>query len=113
MNFLNWLGRNKMAKDSADILEFTRPTLAPVYEQEPVYEPAQEHYRVGFNTHGMTTLTLMTDGGATTTLSMTPHACEQLIRMLRASYQPEDEPDIDPEDPDGGEPVPVPAQKAA
>ena len=55
----------------------------------PYIEPpkGKEHYRVGFDDQGMTTLTLMADHGATMTLSMNQESCEHLISMLRASYQ--------------------------
>lgn len=60
----------------------------PVDYVKPVATPKpKEHYRVGFNDQGMTTLTLMSDGYGYTTLTMNRDACEQLIRMLRATYQ--------------------------
>lgn len=50
-----------------------------------------ENYRVGFTDDGFTTLTFMSDSFSST-LYMTPGACERLIRMLRSTYE-EDEVD--------------------
>jgi hypothetical protein len=47
---------------------------------------AGEHFRVGATRFGETTLTLMSEDGNTMTLTMGQTACEQLIRMLRATY---------------------------
>lgn len=49
----------------------------------------QEHYRVGFNSEGETTLTLMSSVGTSMTLTMSRDGCEQLIKMLRATYSEE------------------------
>ncbi len=60
----------------------------PVDYVKPVAPPKpKEHYRVGFDDQGMTTLTLIADHGNTMTLSMNQEACEQLIRMLRSTYK--------------------------
>jgi hypothetical protein len=45
-----------------------------------------EHFRVGATRFGETTLTLIANDGNTMTLTMGQTACEQLIRMLRATY---------------------------
>ncbi len=101
-----------MVKDGADVLEFPKPKAVapmppvPVPKKEP-----KEHYRVGFNDEGMTTLTLMTEYGNSMTLSMNQEACEQLIRMLRATYKNQD--DTDPTDPDGGIPLNTEGKKVA
>lgn len=62
------------------------PELPPVKPAAP--PKSQEHYRVGFNDDGATTLTLMADG-TSMTLTMNQEACEHLIRMLRATYTDE------------------------
>ncbi len=60
----------------------------PVDYVKPAPPPkSKEHYRVGFDDQGMTTLTLIADYGNSMTLSMTQEACEQLICMLRSTYQ--------------------------
>ena len=59
--------------------------LRPVESIRP-----QEHYRVGATSDGQTTLTLMADNGNTMTMTMNQDACEQLIRMLRATYVDEE-----------------------
>ena len=106
MSFLSFLGFGKMVEDGAKVLEFPKPKAV-----EPVQPPAppkpkapEEHYRVGFDSEGRTTLTLLTNYGSSMTLSMNRTACEQLIRMLRATYQ--DDEDTPDDDPDGGLPVP-------
>lgn len=53
----------------------------------PKTNPQNEFFRVGVTTDGMTTLTIMSTDGYSSTLSLNPSACEQLIRMLRATYE--------------------------
>jgi len=84
MNFLEFLGFKKVMDD----LEPKNVVKLPVDYVKPVPEPKpREHYRVGFNDQGMTTLTFISDNGHSMTLSMTPDACEQMIRMLRSTYE--------------------------
>jgi hypothetical protein len=57
-----------------------------IYKVPPVMLPVlKENYRVGCTDDGMTTLTLM-DNALTMTLTLNQTGCEQLIRMLRATY---------------------------
>lgn len=84
MNFLEWLGFNKVMEDT----ESKNVVKLPVDYVKPVAPPKpKEHYRVGFDDHGMTTLTLISDSYNSMTLSMNKEACEQLIKMLRATYK--------------------------
>jgi len=53
--------------------------------QPPTKETREEYFRVGATTDGRTTLTL-TDGTTSMTLTMNQLACEQMIRMIRATY---------------------------
>lgn len=101
-----------MVKDGADVLEFPKPKAV-----EPVRPPAppkpkapEEHYRVGFDTEGRTTLTLIGENGYSMTLSMSQSSCEQMIKMLRATYTNGFTPD---DDPDGGLPLPEEEKKVA
>jgi hypothetical protein len=57
-----------------------------IYKMVQPVERQKEHYRVGFTDDGDTTLTLIGDGGNTMTLTMSQDACEQMIRMLRSTY---------------------------
>jgi hypothetical protein len=52
-------------------------------------EPEGEHYRIGVTEDGMTTVTFMSTDGYSMTLSMSPAACERMIRMIRATYDVE------------------------
>jgi hypothetical protein len=57
-----------------------------IYKVPPVMLPVlKENYRVGCTADGMTTLTLM-DNALTMTLTLNQVGCEQLIRVLRATY---------------------------
>ena len=49
-------------------------------------QPPEEHYRVGCTTDGRTTLTMIGEDCVTMTLTMNKESCEQMIRMLRATY---------------------------
>jgi hypothetical protein len=74
--------REERAKDYS-VIDFPKPILVP--EPNP-----QEHYRVGFTTDGSTTLTLLSvQGYGSMTLTMDRNSCEQLIKMLRATYTDE------------------------
>lgn len=87
MNFLEWLGIKKVMEDT----DPKNVVKLPVDHVKPAPPPKpKEHYRVGFDDQGMTTLTLMTDHGSSMTLSMNQEACEQLIRMLRSTYKEEE-----------------------
>ena len=67
-------------------LEFTKPTEES-YDMTAVRtNPANEYFRVGATSDGMTTLTIISANGYSTTLSLNKTACEQLIRMIRATY---------------------------
>jgi hypothetical protein len=68
-----------------NVVPFPEPKLTPVPEPEP-----KEYYRVGSTTDGDTTLTLMSPGGMSLTMTMNRDSCEQLIRMLRATYTDEE-----------------------
>jgi hypothetical protein len=86
MNFLEWLGFKKVMEDT----EPKNVVKLPVDYVKPAPPPKpKEHYRVGFDDQGMTTLTLIADYGNSMTLTMSQEACEQLIRMLRATYTEE------------------------
>lgn len=56
----------------------------------PVSAPTKhkEYYRVGRTDNGYTTLTMLSDDGygGTMTLTMNQEACEQMIRMLEATF---------------------------
>ena len=80
MNLLEWIGFKKVMKD-LEPSNVVKLPLRPVEDIRP-----QEHYRVGFTSEGQTTLTLMSDNGNSMTLTMNRDACEQMIRMLRATY---------------------------
>jgi hypothetical protein len=75
--------------------KYTVPEPQPLWKSGP--EPAEnesaepkEYFRVGTTNDGRITLTFIGDGGGTMTLTMTQSACEQLIRMLRATYDEEE-----------------------
>ncbi len=96
MSFLSFLGFGKLVEDGTKVLEFPKPkAVAPVPPvQKPKPQP-KEHYRVGYVSEtSMTTLTIMSnDGWGSITLSMNKEACEQMIRMLRATYNDSFTPD--------------------
>lgn len=73
---------SKEAKETYSV-----PEAAPVSIPEPA---SKEHYRVGRTDDGCTTLTLINNAGwGSMTLTMNREACEQMIRMLRATYTEE------------------------
>lgn len=87
MNFLEWLGFNKVMEDTEpkNVVKLPTNYVKPVEPLKP-----REYYRVGRTEDGQTTLTMLMDHGYSTTLTMNRAACEQLIRMLRATYDEEE-----------------------
>jgi hypothetical protein len=80
----DWFKSREERMKDYNVIEFPKPIAVP--------DPApEEHYRVGFTTDGSTTLTLMTSSGANMTLTMNRDSCEQLIKMLRATYTVEED----------------------
>lgn len=85
MNIFKWTGHNKVAEDSPKSIEETE-----LPRTLPRTEPQNECFRVGYTTDGYVTLTLMATNGYSQTISMTPAACERMIRILRATYTQDD-----------------------
>jgi hypothetical protein len=87
MNFLEFLGLKKVMDDT----DTKNVVKLPVDYVKPAPEPrSKEHYRVGFTNDGITTLTFINnEGWGNMTLTMNQPACEQLIKLLRATYQEE------------------------
>jgi hypothetical protein len=84
-NMIDWFkSREERKEEYNNVVKFPEPVAVP--------EPGpEEHYRVGFTTDGDTTLTLMTKDGTSMTLTMNRDSCEQLIKMLRATYIEDEE----------------------
>lgn len=95
MSFLSWLGWQKLAEDSSNVLKFPEPKSAPFnpYVAPKRVPVSKEHYRIGYdNERDMVTLTLLDNyNNATSTLSMNKAAAEQLIRMLRSAFPTQQE----------------------
>lgn len=53
-------------------------------EEDTVMTPGQEHYRVGVDSNGNTTLTVLHQSGSTT-LTMNQSACVTMIKLLEAT----------------------------
>ena len=87
MNFLEFLGWKKVMDD----IDTKNVVKLPVDYVKPAPKPqSKEHYRVGFTDDGITTLTFINDKGwGSMTLTMNQPACEQLIKLLRATYTEE------------------------
>lgn len=67
--------------------EYKAPEAQPLWKSGPELEKEpKEYFRVGTTNDGRTTLTLVSSGGGSMTLTMNRDACEQMIRMLRATY---------------------------
>ena len=77
-----WTRKEPVMSDNV----YSLPDVAP-----PPMLPAkeEEHYRVGVTSDGRTTLTFLGSSGATMTLTMGRDACEQMIRLLEATFDDE------------------------
>lgn len=109
MSFLSFLGFGKMVKDGAEVLEFPKPKAVPQVElPKPKEEPARIFYRLGLTDNNRVAFSM---GHSEVTMNW--EGCQQMIDQLKF-FQSQINNDRDPtDDPDGGEPVPVPEQKAA
>lgn len=89
MNFFEFLGFTKFMKDTEpnNVIKFPEPKAVPKMPAPVAPPQPKEYYRIGRRDDGFTTLTVMSgDGYGAITLSMNEAACEQLIKMLRATY---------------------------
>jgi len=74
--------KHRTAEDYKKIAEDTYKLPEP--STKPV---VKEHYRVGRTDDGYTTLTMIDSSGyGSMTLTMNQDACEQMIRMLEATF---------------------------
>ena len=89
-----WVRKEKVMSDNVyslpDVSQPARPAAPPMPPAKTAPAKEEEHYRVGVTSDGRTTLTFLSSSGATMTLTMGRDACEQLIRMLRATYPDEE-----------------------
>lgn len=70
-------------KEKSIVTPVEVPPMPPVIPPRP----KNEYYRVGWDSNAdMVTLTLTSDNGFSTTLSVSPIECERMIRMLRSTY---------------------------
>jgi hypothetical protein len=86
------LFRRRTAKDFMEEAKenYIVPKVKPIEIPKTVKKEQKEYYCVGRTDDGMTTLTMIADDGYTSmTLTMNQSACEQMIRMLRATYDEE------------------------
>lgn len=69
------------------------PPIPPTTPYNKNQDPeSREFYRIGYDSgKGLTTITLLDRGGLSMTLYLNQSACEQMIRMIRATYLEEAE----------------------
>jgi hypothetical protein len=80
----NWFNKEKSYSDAsyaADQRYYNKLEKKMTETDEP--------YRVGVTLDGKVTLTLIAGVGNSMTLTMSPEACEAMIRVLRATYTTE------------------------
>ena len=83
-----WTRKEPVMSDNVYSLpDVSRPSSPAPPPMPPAKE--EEHYRVGVTSDGRTTLTFLGSSGATMTLTMGRDACEQMIRLLEATFDDE------------------------
>ena len=83
-----WTRKEPVMSDNVYSLpDVSRPSSTAPPPMPPAKE--EEHYRVGVTSDGRTTLTFLGSSGATMTLTMGRDACEQMIRLLEATFDDE------------------------
>ena len=80
--------KGKTAEEPNNVIKFPEPkSVPPVPPVQPPKPVSKEYYRIGMREDGMTTVTVMSgDGWGSITLAMNEPACEQFIRLIRATY---------------------------
>jgi hypothetical protein len=90
----NLFGRKTVKDFEAEAKEtYSVPEVTPVSKPKK----HKEFYRVGRTDDGYTTLTMLDSSGyGSMTLTMNREACEQMIRMLEATFSLEEENEPNP-----------------
>ncbi len=102
----------KKTKDEDNVVKF--PELKSVPPVPEVTPPVKEKDPVTFYRLGLTDNNRVSFYMGYSEITMSRQGVQQMIDQLKFfQSQIDDDNDIDPDDPDGGEPVPVPEQKAA
>lgn len=112
MNFLSWLGFNKLMEDTdpKNVYKFPEPKAVP---KMPEVEPPKEKEAKIFYRLGMTDNNRVAFSMGHMEITMNYEGCQQMIDQL-TFFQSQLHDDNGPsDDPDGGLPLPVPEQKAA
>jgi hypothetical protein len=108
----DWFGKKDSYSDEAKDNVYNLPKLTAVPEvvaPPKKEEPAKIYYRLGMTDNNRVAFSM-----GYTEITMSYAGCQQMIDQLTFfQSQLYDEPDNNGNDPDGGEPVPVPEQKAA
>jgi len=105
--------RRKTAKEYMDeasnVYSLPKPALVPAAPEPKKEEPAKIYYRLGLTDNNRVAFSM-----GYSEITMNHEGIQQMIDQLTFfQSQLYDEDDTTPPDPDGGEPVPVPEQKAA
>ncbi len=103
----------KKDRESKDNV-YTLPTPKAVPPAPEVTPPVKEKDPVTFYRLGLTDNNRVSFYMGYTEITMSRKGVQQMIDQLKFfQSQIDDDNDIDPDDPDGGEPVPIPEKKAA
>ncbi len=114
MSFLSFLGFGKMVKDGAEVLEFPKPKAVPKVPEVKQPEQPKPEVSTVFYWLGLTDNNRVSFNMPYREITMSKRGVQQMIDQLEFyQSQLDDEDDTPSDDPDGGESVPVPEQKAA
>jgi hypothetical protein len=91
MAFKWFFGSDKSHEAYLDDIEQRFQEKLDKMKQRKQNMSTSEPYRVGVTVDGKVTLTLISDPGNSITMTMSPEACEAMIRILRATYTTEKE----------------------
>ena len=76
----------ELIEQANETYELPKPVKVPTMPTTTKPKQDQENYRIGVRPDGMTSITFMDHSGFSMTLSMNQAGCEQMIRMIRATY---------------------------
>lgn len=76
-------------KTAEEYIEQSKEVYKMPQKSNKPKDEKQEYYRIGARPDGMTTITMLDHNGFSMTLTLNKSGCEQMIRMIRATYAEE------------------------
>ena len=89
-DFLRKRTAKELIEEANNTYGLPQPNKVPPMPTASKPKEPQEFYRIGARQDGLTTITMLDHNGFSMTLTLNQTACEQMIRMIRATYAHEE-----------------------